>query len=343
MIKNKEIETLTSLIGTPLRSPWQKNFLNESDVEILKLKKSSLSKNLAITTDIVSDEIHWGLYKSPFLIGWMSVVVSLSDLAASATSPLGFVMGTHWGKEFNFKQKKEFYRGVKEALKVHRTFLLGGDTSSGKETVISSTVLGVGMKKVSPLKRTKINVGDEIYALGSFGNGPALSLRVLLGVKEKFFPEKLFLPIVKFLKNTKHIKASIDVSDGLASSLCIFSEINQVSFDIDIPENFFTPESVQFCHQARIPQTALFFAEHGDYQLLVAIDPKKRQKFLKLNPQAIKIAVASGKRKAHRIKNLNNEWIVFELDFLYKAPKSTIFLLRKTFKSWLKLARKANL
>ncbi|NUM58673.1 MAG: hypothetical protein HUU56_08585 [Bdellovibrionaceae bacterium] len=64
---------------------------------------------------------------------------------------------------------------------------------------------------------------------------------------------------------------------------------------------------------------------------------------MKLNPQAIKIAVASGKRKAHRIKNLNNEWIVFELDFLYKAPKSTIFLLRKTFKSWLKLARKANL
>lgn len=83
LLENNFFARLTSSFQ---RSPQQINHLNESDSELLRLDNDSI---LAITTDCIVEEIETGLYDDPYLIGWMLVVVNLSDLAAVGARPLG--------------------------------------------------------------------------------------------------------------------------------------------------------------------------------------------------------------------------------------------------------------
>ena len=55
----------------------------------LEVSESSI---LAITTDSIVEEIRLGLYDDPYLIGWMIVMVNLSDLAAVGADPLGILI-----------------------------------------------------------------------------------------------------------------------------------------------------------------------------------------------------------------------------------------------------------
>jgi len=336
---NNEIYNLKKIIGNQKRNPVQMNNLNESDSEIIKTSYDYL----VTSTDMISDEIHWGLYKDPELVGWMSIVASLSDLYVTGANPTGLLVASHWGKNQNLNYRKKVYRGIFSALKKHKTFLLGGDSSSGEETVICTTAIGSIKQKQTPLLRSGIKAGDHIYAIGKFGPGPALGLRVLSGQKNEEFPEFLFKPAVFPLKNTNLIRAAIDVSDGLASSLCILSEINNISFDIEISRELFNPASKKYCQSHNLPISSLFFAEHGDYQPLVAVSPQDLKKFLSAYPNAAHIAKATGANQAHRFKNKDGIWKNIQLDQIYNADKSNLASLRNIFENWVAVAKELHL
>lgn len=336
-VVNHEIQSLQKIIGRPPRTRIQKNKLNTADAEIISLG----SQQLALTTDMISDEIHWGLYKNPFTIGWMAATCSLSDLAAVGAHPAGLLLATHWTAKTTLRYKKEVYRGLQAALKKNNTFLLGGDQSSGQETVLCSTALGKIPGKF--LTRTSIRPGDSIYALGKFGNGPALGLRVLMGLNDKDFPEKLFCPCPIYLEKNPLCHAAIDASDGLASTLCILSEINKISFDISWSKSFFTLAAKNFCRRQGLPESALFFAEHGDYQLLAAVKPSLCTRFEKKYPQAHCIAKATSYSKPHRMLNRRNEWRNIKLDIIFNASKKNIKQLKAVFQKWIELSGNLHL
>ena len=70
------------------RNPRQLNGLQESDAELITLSTGK-SPILAVTTDSIVEEIEANLYTDPFLIGWMTVMVNLSDLAAVGAESIG--------------------------------------------------------------------------------------------------------------------------------------------------------------------------------------------------------------------------------------------------------------
>ena len=77
-------------IGNPFpRSPEQRNQLLESDAELIRMADGS---TLALTTDCIAEEIQTGLYSDPEHIGWMTVAVNMSDLAAVGARPLGLLL-----------------------------------------------------------------------------------------------------------------------------------------------------------------------------------------------------------------------------------------------------------
>ena len=82
-----------SLVRALPRSLDQANGLGESDAELLRLPGTDLL--LAITTDAIVEEIEAGLYRDPYLIGWMTVMSSASDLAAVGADPLGILSLIH--------------------------------------------------------------------------------------------------------------------------------------------------------------------------------------------------------------------------------------------------------
>lgn len=137
IIENKIINDLTKSF---LRSPMQLNKVHETDAEIIELENSPF--NLAITIDTISEEIKTGLYSDPYQIGWMSVMVNMSDLAAVGASPLGIVISQILPKDISDDFLSKLQKGINDACIKCGTFVLGGDTNFGDELIISGCAIG---------------------------------------------------------------------------------------------------------------------------------------------------------------------------------------------------------
>ena len=81
-----EIDIVARLTGHFARSPLQANRVQQSDSEIIRIPDGS-PIDLAITMDSIAEEIQGGLYTDPYMIGWMAVMVNMSDLAAVGAEP----------------------------------------------------------------------------------------------------------------------------------------------------------------------------------------------------------------------------------------------------------------
>ena len=150
-----ENKVINNLISGFERSPNQLNQPHESDAEIIQLGRIKL----AVTTDSICEEILTGLYDDPYLIGWMTVTVNMSDLAAVGATPLGILISEIIPKNFNDEKIKELQRGISDACKAYNTFVLGGDTNEGKNLILTGTAIGI-IKNGNTLSRVGCKSGD---------------------------------------------------------------------------------------------------------------------------------------------------------------------------------------
>lgn len=315
-MRNSEIEALKPLLKGFRRDPKQINSLNTSDAELIRTPMGVL----ALTTDILSDEITWGLYKTPETVGWMSAVISLSDLSAVGADPLGLLLATHWANSVKSSYKARMYHGLNQALRAHEVSLWGGDQSRGDETVIASTALGVAE---TPHLRTGVRPGDLIYAVGKAGAGPALGLKLIFDRPDKDFPENKFRPRVRFLRSTEKslVRAAIDVSDGWASTFCVWSQLNKVGFEFFLRRSFYSKDALAFCNRASLPPELMFFVEHGDYQNVVAIPPRHQRAFEALVRDAKLIARATKSATTPVIVSGTSR---IPIDFVWSASRESL-------------------
>lgn len=289
---NPEFVDLIKLLKGMPRAVAQKNELFESDCEIIKLGL----QYIAVSTDSIGEEIDGRLYTSPYLWGWMTVMNSVSDLAASGTEAIGILLSNQWKYGTSNSTKKSFFKGVRDALKNSQVCLLGGDSGSGESHCHTSTILGNSKSK--PLTRCKIKQGDVLCLLGKnqTGNGPALALRLLFKLNQKSFSEKSFRPappIKKMQRLRPLLTATIDTSDGIATSLQILKELNHVGFKVSWNEKSLSKESLLFCKNEKIHPLLLWMSNLGDLQTLVAIPKRKLVKALTQEPGLLPIARAT--------------------------------------------------
>lgn len=272
MIREKE-ELKYLLRGMP-RSPRQRNGLFEADCEIIRAG----SRYLAVSTDSIGEEITMGLYRDPFLWGWLTVMSSVSDLAASGTRPLGLLLSTQWAFGTTKRIQREVYRGVRAALKTSRVPLLGGDSGGAKDHVFTSTILGESEEP--PLSRRGARPGDLVFLFGrkALGAGPALAARFLAGAPASVFPEKKFRPTPSWEKVADvrgSLSAAVDTSDGLATGLAILSELNDVSFRLKWRPESLDPAAARACRRMNLPLPFLWMSDLGDLQVLATARPSQ--------------------------------------------------------------------
>ncbi len=326
---NSEYEYLLALLKRMPRSRLQKNTLFESDCEIIKLE----SQYLAITTDSIGEEIDLKLYQSPKLWGWLTVMNSVSDLAACGSAPLGMLISNQWKYGTNLATKKQFFEGARSALKVSGVSLLGGDSGNGESHCHTSTLLGLSKHK--PLLRSGIKKGDVLCLVGKnkTGNGPALALRILFRKNKNLFNEKYFKPepsIQKMLKLKSLIHASIDTSDGIATSLQILKEINHVGFKVSWNEKSLAKEAFRFCKNENIHPLMLWMSDLGDLQTLVAIPEKNLVRALTQEPDLLPIARAVDYKTGITIQYYQQKFKL-PVEEITNCPRN-IYALRKVMK-----------
>lgn len=275
-----ENNMINNLAGNFCRSPFQKNLLHESDSEIISFSENS-DEYIALTIDSISEEIETKLYDDPYLIGWMTVMVNLSDLSAVGAEPIGLLISEILPENISNDFIKSLQRGIKDAVESSKTFVLGGDTNCGPNLILTGCALGKCPKN-KILKRTSCKAGDILYSTGKLGRGNAYAVNRLFGSYKNNFS---YLPSAKIreaLIIREFASACIDTSDGAISSLDQLMRLNNLGFYINQDlENILDGESSEITKTRGISPWLLLAGEHGEFELLFTIPSKNENDFLK--------------------------------------------------------------
>ena len=201
------------------------------------------SEPLAITADMLVAGVHFFPDDAPALIAKKALRVNLSDLAAKAATPSGFLLSIALPPDWNNDWLTAFARGLGEDARTFQVPLLGGDTSATPGPLtIAITALGVASRFVP---RVGARPGDGVYVSGAIGDAAlGLSLRRDPASGAGLSPEERDWLLTRYLLPQPrldlvdllriHATAAMDVSDGLAGDLVKLAQASGVTARIEI-------------------------------------------------------------------------------------------------------------
>ncbi|MDD1731412.1 MAG: thiamine-phosphate kinase, partial [Methanothrix sp.] len=123
---------------------------------------------LVATTDMLHRQTDFPEIMNPWQMGWMSVAVNLSDIAAMGAEPAGLLMAVGLPAEADLYFIGELFSGFRDCAAYYGTRILGGDTDSHQELTVTGTALGFVEKDLA-LRRRGARIGDLLCTTGSLG------------------------------------------------------------------------------------------------------------------------------------------------------------------------------
>lgn len=235
-----------------------------------------------VSTDMLVEGTHFLLSDiTPKQLGWKSVTVNLSDIAAMGGELIGTFLSVALPKHLSTDWVEEFMSGYKEISDMYNVPLLGGDTTSSNDNLcINITVLGKCPSK-SAKKRSNAKVGDLVCVTGNLGDSGA-GLQAILECKERsenvlHLIKKHYHPLPRVaeglaLRNCVGVHAMMDISDGIGSDLRHILKASQVGAEIDVKKLPISQEMNCVCEQFGWNKYELATSGGEDYELLFTID-----------------------------------------------------------------------
>lgn len=193
------------------------------------------NENYLFTLDNFVEDIHYrNDYFSATDIGWKSLAVSISDIAAMAGEPLWVLVGLSLAQTISDKESwvRDFYTGLNQCASAFgNPKVIGGDITAAKnQSSISITVIG---KATNPLLRKSARPGDLICVTGTFGETGHFLADISLPAPHKHLRPEPRLQEARDLVKLNPQAALMDASDGLAQALFEIAEQSQVDIAID--------------------------------------------------------------------------------------------------------------
>jgi thiamine-monophosphate kinase len=190
---------------------------------------------LVVATDTLNAGVHFPDDTPPADIGWKSLAVNLSDLAAMGAEPAWCTLSLSLpGSDEDWVDG--FLDGFLELANAHRVALVGGDTTRGPLS-ISVTVHGF----VAPgraLRRDAADIDDDVWVSGALGDAAAALAQWREGIEgDAFLRTRLDRPTPRIalgraLSDVAH--ACIDVSDGLLADLAHVCRASGVGAQVEV-------------------------------------------------------------------------------------------------------------
>jgi len=270
---------------------------------------------LAVSTDMLVSGTHFLPDADPFQIGWKSLAVNLSDMAAMGALPKWATLAIALPKA-DEAWLGQFANGFFACAEKFGVDLVGGDTTRGPLT-ISVQIMGE-VPGGKALKRSGAKVGDEIWVSGNLGNA-ALALAGLQGLYT--LPENelaaclpaLHMPqprVALGLELRQIAHSAIDISDGLLADLGHILECSNVGAEINLGDiscsktvgNHFAEERVQH----------MVLAGGDDYELCFTAPIEKHREIKNLSKKLVLPLSCIGRITSNHgliIRGLSNETI----------------------------------
>ena len=243
---------------------------------------------LAISADMLIADTHFFADADPYQLGWKSLAVNLSDMAAMGALPRWATLAIALPKA-DYGWITQFSDGFFACAGKYQIDLIGGDTTRGP-LAISVQIMGeVPSKKA--LRRSGAKAGDEIWVSGTLGNA-ALALAALQG---RYPLTESQLAACLPALNSPHPRvelglalrqlanSAIDISDGLLADLGHILECSNVGAELrlqDIPcativSNHLAEQSVQ----------SMVLAGGDDYELCFTVPAADHAEITSLSKQ----------------------------------------------------------
>ncbi len=264
----REVALLEKLAAGFSRSSLQCNQRHESDAELIRLPGST--SVLALTTDAISEEVESGLYTDPYLIGWMTVLVNASDLAAVGAAPIGILLNQTLPSTMADRELDALQRGIRDACCACGLPVLGGDTNLGSRLHMGACAVGL-IEDGRPLTRRGARPGDRLFASGPLGLGGAFALARMTDqgrVPPAFQPQSR---LVEGQLARRYATCCMDTSDGAIATLDELSRLNGVGFALRAVEEVLHPTALAAARAAGLPPWFMLAGPHGEFELLFSV------------------------------------------------------------------------
>ncbi len=295
----------------PLTNKFAKNLNNDAAVF-----KQRSSFDLIISTDTLSEGIHFFGTEDPSDIAKKCLRVNLSDMAAMGAKPIFYNLSLSIPKRKVKKFIPKFANGLKSDQKRYGIKLIGGDlTSSMKYINITITIFGETANNKS-IPRDGSKIGDYLYVSGILGLSK-IGLDNFNSNKKEFYKakNKYLLPEPRVdlgISLRKIANSMIDISDGLVQDAIHLAKNSNLSIELNLSK--IPVPNINIIEKKTILDSALYGGD--DYELLFSCDPSKEKTLQnlskKLNVKLTKIGV---------FNKYNNEFLKFKSS-LSKPKKS---------------------
>jgi len=229
---------------------------------------------LAVSMDTLNAGVHFPPATAPADIGWKSLAVNLSDLAAMGATPAWCTLALSLPTaEAAFVEG--FLDGFLALAQRHSVALVGGDTTRGPLSVCVA-VHGF-VSAGAALRRDGARVGDDIWVTGSLGDAAAALAAMGAGaVSDRALRARLDRPEPRIAAGRALAGlagACIDVSDGLLADLGHICRASGVGARIALADLPASPALSRFGAALRRPWQA---CGGDDYELCFTAPPTAR-------------------------------------------------------------------
>ncbi|HET9915812.1 MAG TPA: thiamine-phosphate kinase [Candidatus Binatia bacterium] len=245
-----------------------------------------------VTADLLIEGIHFDLrWTSLADLGYKSVAVNLSDIAAMGGTPAYVMLSLGIPVNFDSSKIDALYRGINSQAKKYGISIVGGDTNTADSLIISVCLIGHPPKK--PIYRSGAHAGDDIYVTGTLGDAAlGLSLlrlkrqpqsRAVAQLLKRHHRPTPRLAAGALLAKRNLASAMIDISDGLIQDLGHICQASGIGANIrqdTLP--------LSSAYRALAGKTGMQHALSGgeDYELLFCAAPRQRKRIATLSKQA---------------------------------------------------------
>jgi thiamine-monophosphate kinase len=239
--------------------------------------------DLVLTTDGIIGGVHFFPDDPPDLIAKKALRVNLSDLAAKAARPLGFLLTLALPQELGDAWLAPFARGLGEDAELFGCPLFGGDTDRTPGPVTISIAMFGSVQHGKMLRRAGAQAGDRIVVTGTIGDaalGLALRRDATLESEWGLDAQQGDMLRGRYLVPQPRIgvagvfgryaSAAMDVSDGLAGDLAKLCRASRVDAEVHAAQLPLSPAA----HSALAGGAALIevvLTGGDDYEILATV------------------------------------------------------------------------
>jgi thiamine-monophosphate kinase len=239
-------------------------------------------RSLLVTTDMLVEEIHFlreGI--SPRDLGYKSLAVNLSDIAAMGGKPESAYLSIGFPGEIALDWIDEFFIGLRSLADEEGVYLLGGDTTRSPGPLIVNMAV-IGTASATRVKhRSDARVGDTVCVTGQLGDSGA-GLRILLEkiptdddashLLRRHHRPRVHAGEGLWLGAREEVHAMMDVSDGVDSDMRRIMERSQCGAEINLDRLPLSSQLERFAARSGWDPVEIAATGGEDYCLLATVD-----------------------------------------------------------------------